>query len=310
MSHVRDSDGALPTTARQFDLTVSQPTSSSSSSATVRWQHYDVLNMGCEACAVHVQSMVSEFEGVVQVSDLVFETGLLSILVRPDLGFDEEALKYQLGLQGYELDNRSGRGSSCSSSSSSSDHCSMDSSAADGSRAVEVWSHGRVSTFRLLPGMDLKQELRTFVRRHGVRAGSVLSCVGSLRKAALRLATGQDGSSMKVLEVEEFFEITSLTGTVAYEEGEREEGERGQFHVHLHMTLSDAEGRCVGGHVLAGNIIFTTAEVTLLDASASSSSASSATASPPSACGPGAGVRFSRKQDPTTGFRELVVLPA
>jgi uncharacterized protein len=267
------------------------------------WKHYKVQNMGCEACASHVQSVVKSKHGVIDVNDLVYEEGILSILVQLDGGFDEEKLKNQLFLDGYELEDR------CSSGSSG--ECS--------SRGAEVWSGGRVSTIRLLPGMDLKLELQNFVKRHHIRAGSVISCVGSLERVVLRLATRKDGHSMKVLEIDNgFFEITSLSGTVAYDAGGKEgadgteEGQEkpadtdtdtdidietitdtdrtstGVFHLHLHMTLCDEEGQCVGGHVLPGNIIFTTAEITILDSSE---------------------VQFTRQMDSVTGFKELVVQP-
>lgn len=269
------------------------------------WKHYEVRGMGCEACATHVQGVVAECKGVVEVNDLVFEEGILSILVQPDLGFDEDTLKNQLFLDGYELDAiNTSCSSGCISSDKTCDNSCKSCSPSFGSgneNAAEIWSGVRVSTFRLMPGMDLKQELQDFARRHGMRAGSVVSCVGSLQRATLRLATGQDGS-MKVLEVEQFFEITSLSGTVAYERGGESgaegDGVKEQFHLHLHMTLCDAEGRCLGGHVLPGNIIFTTAEITILDASSAPS------------CSDGRGsVRFTRKHDAATGFRELVVLP-
>ena len=31
------------------------------------------------------------------------------------------------------------------------------------------------------------------------------------------------------------------------------------------MTLANGEGRCVGGHMLGGNVVFTTAEIVLVD---------------------------------------------
>jgi len=43
---------------------------------------------------------------------------------------------------------------------------------------------------RLLPGQDLKQELQAF--SHQLRAGCILTAVGSLQQATLRLAGGQE----------------------------------------------------------------------------------------------------------------------
>lgn len=69
------------------------------------------------------------------------------------------------------------------------------------------------------------------------------------------------------------FEIVSLVGTLNPD-------------AHLHVCLSDGEGRTVGGHVLGDLEVFTTAEVVV---------------------GEAADLRFSREMDERTGFPELVV---
>lgn len=71
------------------------------------------------------------------------------------------------------------------------------------------------------------------------------------------------------------FEIASLVGTL-------------NPHPHLHICLSDAEGRTVGGHVLGDLEVFTTAEVVV---------------------GEAVGLQFNREMDERTGFPELVVRP-
>jgi hypothetical protein len=50
--------------------------------------------------------------------------------------------------------------------------------------------HGASSVvvFRLRPDQDLGVELRAYVQRHKLRACTVVSCVGSLKGATLRLA--------------------------------------------------------------------------------------------------------------------------
>jgi uncharacterized protein len=85
---------------------------------------------------------------------------------------------------------------------------------------------------------------------------------------------------MRHLILDQFFEITNLSGTLAYDSNES------TVNVHLHISLSDENGQCLGGHLLTGSIVWTTAEVTLLESIHQ---------------------RFSRKPDDVTGFRELVV---
>lgn len=79
----------------------------------------------------------------------------------------------------------------------------------------------------------------------------------------------------QVLDLRGRFEVVSLVGTLNPE-------------AHLHISLSDAEGRTLGGHVLGGLQVFTTAEVILGDA---------------------LDLDFTRELDPKTGFPELVVQP-
>ena len=100
--------------------------------------------------------------------------------------------------------------------------------------------------FRLRPEQDLKQGLVDFGREHNMQAGVIVTCVGSLSKAGLRMAARPETRYF-----EEAFEIVSLTGTLCPD------------GAHLHMSISDGEGRVLGGHVQDGNIVRTTAEVVI-----------------------------------------------
>jgi predicted DNA-binding protein with PD1-like motif len=101
-------------------------------------------------------------------------------------------------------------------------------------------------TFRLKPGMDLLGEIEQFAAGKMIGAGCVLCSVGSLIHATLRLANREQSS-----EYEGHFEIVSLTGTVSTNGS------------HLHISISDNEGKTIGGHLEAGCKIYTTAEVVL-----------------------------------------------
>jgi predicted DNA-binding protein with PD1-like motif len=99
-------------------------------------------------------------------------------------------------------------------------------------------------TFRLKPGQDLFDSISLFAAQNHVEAGCVLSGVGSLRRAAIRFANQE-----KVVVLEGYFEIVSLTGTVSVHGS------------HLHLSISDGEGKTIGGHFESGCKIYTTAEV-------------------------------------------------
>lgn len=101
-------------------------------------------------------------------------------------------------------------------------------------------------TFRLKSGHDLFDAIRTFVEEKNIRAGCVLSGVGSLTHIRLRLANREFYS-----EYDGFFEIVSITGTVSIHGS------------HLHISVSDGDGKTMGGHLDVGCKIYTTAEIVL-----------------------------------------------
>jgi predicted DNA-binding protein with PD1-like motif len=104
----------------------------------------------------------------------------------------------------------------------------------------------KTHTFRLKPGQDLMDEIERIVVGKKIGAGCVLCSVGSLSHATLRLAN-RDHSS----EYEGHYEIVSLTGTVSTNGS------------HLHLSISDGEGKTIGGHLTSACKIYTTAEIVL-----------------------------------------------
>lgn len=103
-----------------------------------------------------------------------------------------------------------------------------------------------VHAFRLLPGQDLQAGIQRYVDEHGIEAGWIATCVGSLTDWSLRFANREEGSRGSG-----HFEIVSLCGTVS---------ENGS---HLHLAISDRDGHTIGGHLLAGCRVYTTAEIVL-----------------------------------------------
>ena len=101
-------------------------------------------------------------------------------------------------------------------------------------------------TFRLSPGQDLFDSVQAFVMKKHVQAGCILSGVGSLWYATLRLADREQNS-----EYEGPFEIVSITGTLSVHGS------------HLHMSISDGNGTTIGGHFESGCKIYTTAEIVI-----------------------------------------------
>lgn len=123
--------------------------------------------------------------------------------------------------------------------------------------------------FRLKPGADLKQSLDSVVKANDIKAGWIITCVGSLTDYSIRFANQPNGS--KGIG---HFEIINLVGTLSTEGS------------HLHIGIADSTGKTIGGHLMEGCKIYTTAEIVI----ASSSE-----------------FIFNRKEDGTTPWKELQV---
>jgi predicted DNA-binding protein with PD1-like motif len=99
-------------------------------------------------------------------------------------------------------------------------------------------------TFRLTPGQDLYNSIEMFAKEMDIEAGCIICAVGSLTHRTLRFA---DQNAYD--ESTGHFEIVSITGTVSIHGS------------HIHIAVSDEQGRTVGGHLVPGCKIYTTAEI-------------------------------------------------
>ncbi len=124
---------------------------------------------------------------------------------------------------------------------------------------------------RLQPNQDLKEELKNIANDQDIKAGFMVTAIGSLKQAKIRFAN-QAVSTI----LDDKFEILSLNGTIA------------TTGIHLHIAIADSQGKTIGGHLDYGCIIYTTAEIII---------------------GTSADFRFTRTHDPQTGYNELKILP-
>ncbi|MBN3789514.1 PPC domain-containing DNA-binding protein [Burkholderia sp. Ac-20353] len=125
--------------------------------------------------------------------------------------------------------------------------------------------------FRLSPGDDLRGSIEDVLRQREWRAAFVVQGIGSLCVAELRFAGADVPATLRG-----DLEILTLGGSVSPD------------GAHLHMSVSDADGRVFGGHVASGCVVRTTAEILLAVLPEH---------------------RFSRELDAGTGFKELVIDP-
>ena len=103
------------------------------------------------------------------------------------------------------------------------------------------------------------------------QAGCVISAVGSLSMAQLRLA----GASETTTICGEL-EIISLSGTLSPD------------GAHLHIAIADSSGAVIGGHLGPGSLVRTTAELVIALLTE---------------------WRLQRELDPATGYAELQISP-
>ena len=128
----------------------------------------------------------------------------------------------------------------------------------------------KTHVFRLRRGSDLLKALQEYARTRRIAAGTVVSGVGCVTRARVR-----DASGVTVRELNEPLEIVSLMGTLS------------AARTHLHIALAREDLTVLGGHLMEGCIVNTTAEVVLLELD---------------------GVRFGAEWDGETGYDELAIL--
>ena len=138
------------------------------------------------------------------------------------------------------------------------------------SKGLRIKLTMEVMALRLSPGDDLRRSLLNYCVDHQIEAACVVSAIGSLAKAVVRFADQPEG-----VVLEKRLEVVALNGTLS------------RHGLHLHIVLADGTGQMLGGHLLDGSLIYTTAEIVL---------------------GIVPGVQFERKADPATGYLELAII--
>lgn len=128
-------------------------------------------------------------------------------------------------------------------------------------------------TVRLQEGQFLREEIERITKEQDIRAGVILSLVGGVKNARLRMPKLETGEHT-IKDLDGPFEIVSGTGTVSPD------------GCHIHLSVSDRNGDCIGGHLKEGCAIFYTVELVI---------------------GIFEDVEYRRVMDADTGFEELGV---
>ena len=122
---------------------------------------------------------------------------------------------------------------------------------------------------RLKYGDDLKKEIEELCYENNVTSAVVISSVGCIFQANIRVADGQT-----IKEYNGNYEILSINGTISSDGS------------HLHISFSDVNGDTFGGHLCYNTLVNTTCELVIAGINDYS---------------------FTREYDERTGYDELII---
>ncbi len=112
------------------------------------------------------------------------------------------------------------------------------------SKSKKMGNTTHTYAIRLKPGEDLRAGIEKIVKEKNIKAGWIVTCAGSLTNYTIRFANQPEGATGSG-----HFEIVSLGGTLSVNGS------------HIHLSISDSTGKTIGGHLLAGCKVYTTAEI-------------------------------------------------
>lgn len=105
---------------------------------------------------------------------------------------------------------------------------------------------GTAAMARLSRDSDLLEELTRMVTMLDIRAGT-MQVIGAVSKLVLGYYH-QDRREYETLDLPGHWEIASGLGNISIRDGAP--------FVHVHIVASGADGRAMGGHLVAGSIVF------------------------------------------------------
>ena len=111
---------------------------------------------------------------------------------------------------------------------------------------MHTYTHKRTLIFQLPHGADLLKGTTELVQRENIRLGRI-QAIGATTHAVVAFYD-QTLRSFLPLEFPGGLEILSCLGNVSMRDGKP--------FVHIHLVLSDRDGRAFGGHLLEGTRLF------------------------------------------------------
>ena len=121
---------------------------------------------------------------------------------------------------------------------------------------------GKIIVRQLPTNTDLVESIKKICADNGIRYGTILSTVGSLRKLTIECVVPSDKSGSgfdfgppRVIPGP--LQVLSLAGVIF-------ETDKGEMDTHIHGSFSDSEGKVYGGHLIEGENPIATRLVTVI----------------------------------------------
>ena len=120
---------------------------------------------------------------------------------------------------------------------------------------------GRVVVLRLKPGTDLIKGIQSACERYDIHNGVIISGIGSLGRVRFcdveALPVKKCGYGYgRTLEMNETIELTGASGVICSDA-------ENNINLHIHLSMSDKNGKAYGGHLVEGTTVLMTADIVI-----------------------------------------------
>lgn len=122
----------------------------------------------------------------------------------------------------------------------------------------------RAIAVRLKPGTDLLEGLTEVCKKNGIKNGVIVSALGSLSKAYLcnpiETATKAGYGYGEPTFMDGPLELLGASGVICHDPD-------GEINLHVHVSISDKQANCYGGHLSPGTTVLLTTDAVIAELS-------------------------------------------
>jgi len=120
---------------------------------------------------------------------------------------------------------------------------------------------GRVVVVRLKPGTDLLNGIQSACEHYEIHNGVIISAIGSLARVRFcdveALPEKKCGYGYgRILALDETIELTGAGGVICSDA-------ENHINLHIHISMSDKNGKAYGGHLVEGTTVLMTSDIVI-----------------------------------------------